>query len=1514
MNPRASNFDPTSGGGFNGYYSIPPNPYGGGSGFVGPSSGSGYTESSSVDGDGYYSSENGVYIPAAGAAQMGGAHNSYVVEEHWQEPVDLAVTTEAGSYYPIEDIQCPLFYGTPVSAVAYDETFDAIYAATVTKSGTLSPAHHRRFPQRSTMMVTHNLSDSMLYSSVASHPEAPAKVLNAIYRTVYSAPQPALPYKAVPNHAFQPAYGRTDPALPDGAVVAVLGGGSNGKEGGNYQLGVTSLIPLAEGTVASVSPAGVRIHAVGGMQLADHPIEGVLSATPHPQRQNSVTHLTVGGMAGSISSQTGTKPLPTLTTASSEHHLHCVDLWQGLRIVTSHTLDRNNRESNIAVTAMATSHSRGCVAVGCSDGYLRLVDDCNRDLAKIKSHTGGVVDVAISDDGTLVATTGYGSAAMRSVGTPPYGYPHATILVNDIRYLGRGGFPHPFAGLRGGPRHLSFLPDTEGQAANSLLVASGQAGGGCQILVPFQYTASTKFIIPRLNRGESINCMSVTDDKIALGTNQGKVLQYRMSGFQPKMSPSAAESARGGIFIPPTLSRSASSGTAIKPRKALKQPLIMPPFEPSLPAVPIEASLLLNKNFTVRAGIGDKIKSIFGAYILTTDPTVSSMGYPHDSSPTSFGPLATNPLVAQCRFQVSTNLVSKASHTVDFVQTIPSSALDVDIFEDHRPNRIKDREKEKNSSLQNPNKFIYNNTLFKVAYSESLNKSKRYEKHSRQYGKTSIVDPDSDGESDLISIPHRYRLTLRPTHKSAASFGHSEYNRTGTIPGFDYPITLPNAFVPPVVMLCYFIPELREAALKSQIGQSLISPKEQGLLTELGYLFHRIETLARCASIVPANQGENVMTRVEAWAPLSFISCLSTMPEAERFQILDGSPAAVDSPRRPEAFYRFLMYQLDNEINRGRSGGLLDSLSGIDFVSINEFISGQGPPSKSTTRQLTLELSYDFFFGANVKSNKSPCFGDVLQYNLCRATRLRAWNQCSKSYETIVQRKIATSLPSILSLSAACAGRKEAEGLALWKNISGENNHWLPEIVEVELEDNGSVVVRELVHDEKSGTESWKECRGKGSMPSSISTAVNDSTRHGGPLKRRYRLDAVVSMIRDDMDRSCPEEVRALDAEGPFGHHVLHARVQQNMKNRIIKQQRNTIKAYLSQYRVNTVSDMTLVGRSWDEEVFQKRLEQAEKRLAALDEKGPTGNDWVLVNGFVVSDTVVEDARAFHVKFKEPALVIFRAIDDLDEFKTMPGKGKSAHRQEGNPDVTIPPDVIRTSSLTNSGKSPYAANQRPAVLPGHSDLVAFDAEFVAVAGEESTLTVTGSKVTVRETRHALARISVIDGRPGSVGSVIFDDHVQPNEVVSDYLTRFSGIVAQDLSPKHSKHHLITARAAYLKLRCFVDRGCIFVGHGLQQDFWTANLAIPASQIIDTVDIYHKPAQRYISLRFLTNLVLKRDVQKDVHDSVEDALAAFELYQEAVELKRRGDFDRVLDELYEYGQKNDWKLGVDGGDD
>jgi PAB-dependent poly(A)-specific ribonuclease subunit 2 len=312
-------------------------------------------------------------------------------------------------------------------------------------------------------------------------------------------------------------------------------------------------------------------------------------------------------------------------------------------------------------------------------------------------------------------------------------------------------------------------------------------------------------------------------------------------------------------------------------------------------------------------------------------------------------------------------------------------------------------------------------------------------------------------------------------------------------------------------------------------------------------------------------------------------------------------------------------------------------------------------------------------------------------------------------------------------------------------------------------------------------------------------------------------------------------------------------------------------------------------------EIYRKRSENAGKLLSAThdDESG-----WILYNGFGVSSTVVEDARAFHVSFKEPCLVVFRAIDEKQ-------KSKNEDLEKKSKSPRIPVQVMNARSLAASATK-SARNFNPDSIE-EGKRIAFDAEFVSVQEEEATLTETGQKMILRETRYAVGRISVLDCRSREI---ILDDHVLPKERVVDYLTRFSGIVAEDLDPSKTPHNLISTRSAYLKLRYLLEQGCIFVGHGLRQDFATVNLVVPPHQILDTVEIYHQPGMRYISLRFLANYVLGRDMQQDIHDSVEDALASFELYEKALEWKERGVFDKTLQEIYTYGQKTDWKLGID----
>ena len=246
---------------------------------------------------------------------------------------------------------------------------------------------------------------------------------------------------------------------------------------------------------------------------------------------------------------------------------------------------------------------------------------------------------------------------------------------------------------------------------------------------------------------------------------------------------------------------------------------------------------------------------------------------------------------------------------------------------------------------------------------------------------------------------------------------------------------------------------------------------------------------------------------------------------------------------------------------------------------------------------------------------------------------------------------------------------------------------------------------------------------------------------------------------------------------------------------------------------------------------------------------------------------------------------------------------------------TVPSSVLQLPSLS----SLPSVRLNATTLPGKGALVAFDGEFVSVELERAVVNATGHRVVSDEGRQVLARISLVEG--GAVGEaaaatatmrVLVDDYIVPSEAVLDYVTRFSGIVAEDLQPAVSRHPVVTNRTAYLKLRFFVDRGCCFVGHGLQKDFETANVVVPREQVIDTVELWRLPGQRKISLRFLAAYLLHMDIQDEIHDSIEDAKTALALYRHYEQVSALGPaaLNAVLQDLYNYGQRNNWVLGSD----
>ncbi|KAI2505269.1 exonuclease [Fragilaria crotonensis] len=412
-------------------------------------------------------------------------------------------------------------------------------------------------------------------------------------------------------------------------------------------MGITKLLSITPGFVTSVSPAGVRVHTIGGLCVSDNDITGMVCGTPHPEVGS--THVSVGGHKSQI---------------------HCLDLYQDLQIVSSHTFP-----GDLGVMDLDRNELKRALVAGCSDGTLRLLDGRMRgaEVAKIKSHAGGICAVATSHDGTLVATTGFtAKSGAASTNLGPYAFPDPNVLIYDIRYLGRGGIAHFFSGLKSSPRFVSFLPAMHDQPSNRFLVASGQPNGGLQILTPFEDTTENQsnFIFPLVDQGVSITCMTLSEQHVALGTSQGNVLQFELAGYikhrtqgpiNLTVDAAAFPSAREANFTSPS-----NTPSDIPPGK---DSLVMPSSIAASPSVLICPTVLQSTHLGGMTG--------FSSFIMCGNPVVSKVGSRAESS---FGPMAIKPMIPSPKRTVAETILSAGSRKDgDRGQIIATAAVDVSL-------------------------------------------------------------------------------------------------------------------------------------------------------------------------------------------------------------------------------------------------------------------------------------------------------------------------------------------------------------------------------------------------------------------------------------------------------------------------------------------------------------------------------------------------------------------------------------------------------------------------------------------------------------------------------------------------------------------------------------------------------------------------------------------------------------------------------------------------------------------
>ncbi|KAF8143342.1 ribonuclease H [Mycena galopus ATCC 62051] len=158
----------------------------------------------------------------------------------------------------------------------------------------------------------------------------------------------------------------------------------------------------------------------------------------------------------------------------------------------------------------------------------------------------------------------------------------------------------------------------------------------------------------------------------------------------------------------------------------------------------------------------------------------------------------------------------------------------------------------------------------------------------------------------------------------------------------------------------------------------------------------------------------------------------------------------------------------------------------------------------------------------------------------------------------------------------------------------------------------------------------------------------------------------------------------------------------------------------------------------------------------------------------------------------------------------------------------------------------------------------------------------------------LTRICLIDFNSGIV---IYDQLVKPSKPILDYLTRWSGITAEQLRPVTTT--LAQVQAHILRLLSppaanpFSATGTspapyltpILIGHSLESDLKALKLC--HSKCIDTAVLYHHPRGRPLKpgLAWLTKKWCGREIQtggEGGHDPEEDARACLELLQKKLE--------------------------------
>lgn len=131
----------------------------------------------------------------------------------------------------------------------------------------------------------------------------------------------------------------------------------------------------------------------------------------------------------------------------------------------------------------------------------------------------------------------------------------------------------------------------------------------------------------------------------------------------------------------------------------------------------------------------------------------------------------------------------------------------------------------------------------------------------------------------------------------------------------------------------------------------------------------------------------------------------------------------------------------------------------------------------------------------------------------------------------------------------------------------------------------------------------------------------------------------------------------------------------------------------------------------------------------------------------------------------------------------------------------------------------------------------------------------------------LTKVTVVD----LYGNLVYDTLVKPKTKIIDYNTRFSGITEEQML-----NVTMTLEQVQEELITFIHAETILLGHNLASDFKMLHLL--HENVVDTTMMFpHDYGFPYcIGLKTLARKVLRRNIQENTHDSIEDARVVVDL--------------------------------------